>query len=419
MRSLVLAVLVAVELAAGDGLPSAIVVAPEASVSDKRAASDLLFYLKQACPHQNFTLGSPNKSSAEPTIIVGPEAALALGLPASHLSGLGNESFYHNFFTPPFAGSIIVAGGVGSSRGTLYAVYHMLTAVVGFQFLAHDETVVPSYCPSYVPHYDLTQSPAFEYRDNNQYQPTTQQDWSARVAYNGRAADAAHGGHVAYASPPGFVHTSYHILAFPDAPTDNTPPPDLFAAHPEWFWPRGPSGAKTYGQLCWSNASLVAFVTSQVRKVLQAQPDAEIISISQNDNGNQCEDPAERAVNAREGSPIGALLNAVNTIAAALEPEFPNVAFDTLAYQWTRPAPTSGLKPRPSVIIRLCSIECDFAHPLTHANNAPFQKDMVDWSKISNRTYIWNCAHATALHSARALTPTNASPDRLAIWGRV
>jgi len=194
---------------------------------------------------------------------------------------------------------------------------------------------------------------------------------------------------VSYASPPGFVHTSYQILAFPEA-ASNSPPPDLFAAHPEWFWPRGPAGAKAYGQLCWSNASLVAFVTEQTRKVLRAQPDAMLVSISQNDNGNQCEDPAEQAVNAREGSPIGALLRAVNTIAEALEPEFPHVAFDTLAYQWTRPAPTSGLKPRGNVIIRLCSIECDFAHPLTHANNAPFQKDMVDWSKISNRTYIWN-----------------------------
>ena len=317
---------------AGDGLPSAIVVDSKAPASDKLAANKLLSYLKLACPHQSFTLASPNKSSVEPTIIVGPAAALALGLPVAQLIGLGNESFYHNFFTPPFAGSIILAGGVDSSRGTLYAVYHMLTAVVGYKFLAFDETVVPPYCPSYVPHYELTQSPAFEYRDNNQFQPSTQQDWNARVAYNGRNADAAHGGHVAYASPPGFVHTSYHILAFPDAaPADNTPPPALYVAHPEWFWPRGASGAKTYGQLCWSNASLVTFVTSQVRKVLQAQPDSEIISISQNDNGDQCADPAEKAVNAREGSPIGALLLAVNAIAAALEPEFPNVAFDTLA----------------------------------------------------------------------------------------
>ena len=91
---------------------------------------------------------------------------------------------------------------------------------------------------------------------------------------------------------------------------------------------------------------------------------------------------AEQAINKREGSPIGALLTAVNTIAAALEGEFPDVAFDTLAYQWTRPAPTS-LRPRPNVIIRLCTIEADFARPLTHPNNAPFQADMESLTRTS------------------------------------
>ena len=43
-----------------------------------------------------------------------------------------------------------------------------------------------------------------------------------------------------------------------------------------------------------------------------------------------------------------------------------------------------------AVIIRLCNIECNFAEPLDTAANAPFQKDMSNWARISNRTYIWN-----------------------------
>ena len=50
-----------------------------------------------------------------------------------------------------------------------------------------------------------------------------------------------------------------------------------------------------------------------------------------------------------------------------------------------------SLQPRPNVIIRLCSIECNFAMPLTDPSNAPFQKDMGKWAAVSNRTYIWNC----------------------------
>ena len=40
-----------------------------------------------------------------------------------------------------------------------------------------------------------------------------------------------------------------------------------------------------------------------------------------------------------EGTPGGALYRAVNKVADGLKDEFPNVAVDTLAYQWGRPAP--------------------------------------------------------------------------------
>ena len=386
MRLLLCAALVGCAVAGV--LPSAIAVASDAPLSDAYAAAELKSHLELACPQRNFSLGPPAgpHGGHGGQILVGPGAAVSSGVPALKLSGLGNESFYVGAFAPPLKASIVLSGGIGSSRGSLYAVYHFLVDL-GFDFLAHDETTVPA-CPDTLPTHQSTRSPAFEYRDSNEHQPETQQDWASRVGYN-RHGDAKHGGHVDYATPPGFVHTSYHLLTYPDPPpSDNSPPASLYQQHPSWFWPR--SSPHTYGQLCWTNASLVAFMTEQARKVLRDQPDALILSISQNDNGNQCEDAAEQAVNQKEGSPIGALLIAVNAIAAALEDEFPHVAFDTLAYQWTRPAPTSGLRPRPNVIIRLCTIECDFAHPLTHANNAPFARDMRDWSKISNRTYIWN-----------------------------
>ena len=63
---------------------------------------------------------------------------------------------------------------------------------------------------------------------------------------------------------------------------------------------------------------------------------------------------------------------------SSLQDEFPNVAIDTLAYQWSRPAPKIT-KPRDNVIIRLCSIECNFGAPLTDPSNAPFQTDIVNW----------------------------------------
>ena len=64
------------------------------------------------------------------------------------------------------------------------------------------------------------------------------------------------------------------------------------------------------------------------------------------------------------------------------------MAVDTLAYQYTRPAP-KVTKPLPNVIIRLCSIECNFARPLTDPSNQPFQQDLSNWSLLSERIYIW------------------------------
>ena len=124
----------------------------------------------------------------------------------------------------------------------------------------------------------------------------------------------------------------------------------------------------------------------------------------------------ELKINEEEGTPGGSLFRAVNAIADGLKDEYPNVAIDTLAYQWSRPAPKIT-KPRENVIIRLCSIECNFAVPLTgqladgrllrrvdpavlfafcvvdfciDTKNVKFQTDMSAWSKVSNRTFIWN-----------------------------
>ena len=164
------------------------------------------------------------------------------------------------------------------------------------------------------------------------------------------------------------------------------PPSRLAKENPDWFWPPGGHHPR---QLCWSDPELIDFLINQSIAVLEEQPQAQILSVSQEDNGNQCQSAEEMAINHEEGSDMGAMLRAINTIADAVGKKYPSVAIDTLAYQWSR-APPRRTVPRPNVIIRLCTIECDFAHPLTHPNNAPFQTDMEAWAKISNRTYIWN-----------------------------
>jgi hypothetical protein len=148
-------------------------------------------------------------------------------------------------------------------------------------------------------------------------------------------------------------------------------------------------GDGSVGQLCWSNESLLVHLTESVKIALRSSPDAGIISVSQNDNGNFCQSAEELAIIRAEGTPGGALFRGINTIADNIKAEFPTIAVDTLAYEWSHPAP-KVMNPRPNVIIRLCSIEANFAQPMSDPSNAPFQKDMNAWAAISNRTYIWN-----------------------------
>jgi hypothetical protein len=55
---------------------------------------------------------------------------------------------------------------------------------------------------------------------------------------------------------------------------------------------------------------------------------------------------------------------------------------------WLCCADTARHRPRPAHVP--CGVSGNFGAPLTDPSNAPFQRDIVNWGKISSRTYIWN-----------------------------
>jgi hypothetical protein len=219
--------------------------------------------------------------------------------------------------------------------------------------------------------------PPLEYREPYWY-VAFDHVWAARNKANGTQAggDALRGGRQVY---EGFVHTFYTLI----------PPETYFAAHPEWF--SEIDGQRTFknSQLCLTNEDMRRELVKNLRERLRAHPAATIASVSQNDCFSPCACPRCRAVDAEEGGPAGSLLRFVNAVAADLEPEFPGLAIDTLAYQYTRQPPLS-VRPRPSVIVRLCSIECAFGKPLDDPRNKAFFDDLEGWSKIAGRLYIWD-----------------------------
>ena len=127
-----------------------------------------------------------------------------------------------------------------------------------------------------------------------------------------------------------------------------------------------------------------------MKQAIAANPLYWVYSMSQSDNQLPCQCEKCRAIEEQYGGHSGLMVWFVNQVADAIKPIHPDKYIGTFAYQYTRKAP-KGIVPRDNVVIRLCSIECCFAHPLDKCeHNRPFISDMEDWSKIAPHLFIWD-----------------------------
>ena len=285
-------------------------------------------------------------------------------------------------------GDHLLIAGAGR-RGTLYGVHTFLEKYLGCRWFTPQVSRIPRSRRIAIGPIDDRQAPALEYREPH-CSEALDPDWAARNKCNGNfpAFSAGHGGGTRYAGP--FVHSF----------NDLVPVERHFDAHPEYFSEVNGVRLRKETQLCLSNPEVLAIALDKVRQWLSADPEANIVSVSQNDWENPCQCPACRAVDAEEGNFSGSLIRFVNRIAEAIEPEHPHVAIDTLAYLYTRKAPRR-VRPRANVIVRLCSIECCFAHPLescgekmllkqSSGTGATFVEDLEAWGRICDRLYVWD-----------------------------
>ena len=274
----------------------------------------------------------------------------------------------------------------GNRRGVLYATYTFLEDHCGCKWLAPDCTVIPKSGKIHVADLHKRYVPPLEYRSTD-YPCSRSAEWAVRNKVNGtqtRLTDK-HGGKIAYAH---FVHTFNSILD----------PGKHFAKHPEYFSEIDGKRVGGHTQLCLTNPDVLAIAKKTVREWIKADPKATIFSVSQNDWHNYCRCAKCKALAEKEGAQSGPLLHFVNAIADDIAKDYPDKLISTLAYQYTR-KPPKHVRPRPNVCVRLCSIECCFAHPLDVCpTNRTFVDDIRNWNKICNRLYIWdyviNYAHS-------------------------
>lgn len=357
------------DLAKGRKTRYVICVAKHAPLAEKTAAKELALHLKKITGATFPIMESAARKRR--VIAVGPAAAIGIGVLKEALTGLGEEGTIRL----TMGDNLVLCGGQGAARGTLYAVYSFLEEDLGCCWWTPKAEFVPKKRHLILAPLDKRFVPVFEYREAL-YQNTFDRDWAVRNrtnAFNGLTN--ALGGHRGY---EGFCHTFYSLV----------PPDPNFKEHPEWFSEVAGKRTCEKAQLCLTNPELTRFVIAELKQRLRRNPYATNASVSQNDWDGNCECARCRALDRKEGSPAGSLIHFTNAVAEGIEDEFPNVAVETLAYQYTRKAPK--VRTRHNVTVRLCSYECDFLHTFDHINNRAFGDDVKAWARICERLYIWD-----------------------------
>ena len=357
-----------VTIAQNGAAKAVIVLAADATEAERHAANELAGFLRQITGAKFEIQALP--AAGQSRLLVGPKAAKLAAADFS-ADGLGADGIVIR----TVGDDLILAGG--RPRGTLYAVYTFLEEHVGCRWWSSQASTIPIKPTLKVGTLNVRYVPPLEYRETFWFD-AFDGDWAVRNKSNGNSErlDAKRGGKHTY---EGFVHTFFPLI----------PPKKYFEGHPEWFSEIKGKRSHERTQLCLTNEEMRKELIKNLRERLRNNPAATIASVSQNDWHGNCQCSKCAAIEKEEGSPAGLMLRFVNAVAEDIEEEFPNVAISTLAYQYTR-KPPKITKPRPNVIVRLCSIECSFSKSLADERNKKFRDDIVGWSKICNRLYIWD-----------------------------
>jgi hypothetical protein len=351
------------------------IVVPAAAIpSERYAAEELQKYLEKMTGAQ-FPIVTDKEKARSKEILLGDNARLRQVEPKLNCGNLATDGFYLR----THGKRLIIAGS--KPRGTLYGVYTLLEEKLGVRWFTPELEHVPRTEELSLTPLDETRNPALEYREVFWTEMMRDADFAAKHRLNGNHYKLAekHGGRFVVYYP--FVHSFDSLI-----------PQDLFKEHPEYFPMIKGERKGGYVQRCLTNPDVLKLAIERVRQWIKDNPQATIISVSQNDTINNCQCEKCKALDDAEGSPAASLLQFVNAIATDIELDYPNVRIDTLAYQYTRKPPKT-IKPRRNVIVRLCSIECCFAHPLdtcTSPENRRFRDDIIAWQPVAPLLYVWD-----------------------------
>lgn len=347
-----------------------IVIGTEASGSEQWAAAELQNWLQKVSGAE-FQVYFDSEKLVENEIIVGynRHAKQLLGKDVQPPDDSDESFTFQN------VGSKIVIWG-GKQRGTMHGVMTFLERELGCRWYTPAVSIAPQrdkYSFTYLHH---SEAPSIRVR-NDFYYEAFDPIWAAHNKMNGAMNDRPQPGGV-----EGYwaVHTFYRFM----------PPSEFFDKHPEYYSLIDGVRTADHAQLCLTNPNVLDIITRRLEDTIRQNPQYLIYSVSQNDWHNPCQCDQCQAIVQKEGSESGLIIRFVNQVAERIEKDFPDKFVGTLAYQYTR-KPPKNIRPRHNVVVRLCSIECCFAHPFKSCpENASFMDDLNGWADIAPHLYIWD-----------------------------
>ena len=347
-----------------------IVLCNEASASEQTAADELQQYLEQISGAVLPIISPDQLEEGQRHIFVGynEQYGKKLGVECP-------DNNYEGYTYCTISKNIWIYGG--KQRGTMYGVYSFLENELGVRWYTFDYTKIPQLKKWKIEELNHSEEPFLQYRhilySNIEARSNLLAHNKINSAWSGQ--NNKYGNLSAYWN----AHTFEQFI----------PSGEYFDKHPEYFSLR--EGKRTpYTQLCLSNPEVLEICIEKMKQAIAVNPLCWVYSMSQSDNQLPCQCEKCRAIEEQYGGHSGLIVWFVNQVADAIKPIYPDKYIGTFAYQYTRKAP-KGITPRQNVVIRLCSIECCFAHPLEGCeHNRSFVTDIEDWSKIAPNLYIWD-----------------------------
>ena len=147
-------------------------------------------------------------------------------------------------------------------------------------------------------------------------------------------------------------------------------------------------------QLCLTNYSSVPIVISTMKKWMEETPEAEYISVSQNDNKLFCQCEKCRASYAKYGY-FGTLIKYVNKVAEGFEKFYPNVKIHTYAYSGTDDI-NDSVKAHKNIMVQWCPTRMCRNHALNDKNcalNKMNYTKLETLSKVADEIFIYDYRH--------------------------